>query len=66
MDYPRNYNYIKLNPNNFKIPQFRKRQYHNPTTENMSIKSTCLNHIDPKIINPLEISIISIKLIRKQ
>jgi hypothetical protein len=24
MDYPKNYNYIKLNPNNIKIPQLRK------------------------------------------
>jgi hypothetical protein len=30
MDYPINYNYIKLNPNNIKIPKFRKQQYLNP------------------------------------
>jgi hypothetical protein len=29
MDYPKNYNYIKLNPNNIKIPQIRKKSHPN-------------------------------------
>jgi hypothetical protein len=62
MDYPKNYNYIKTIIRDHNLDN---KNISTQSTENKSIKFTYLNHIDPKIINPFVITIISIKLIRK-